>query len=185
MTKLVPSNEDVRVYEFCVMYQPNLDQKAESTLLSEIEGHFKEAQGTLLFKDPWSRRGLAYKVAGFDEAKFIIYYYEIPPASIRELDHQLRLQKGVLRHLMVIPPKGYEAVSYEARYQDWMKNRETIEDVRARKREEKTKKTVVDQAKRATKRLETKAKEAEKKPLKMQDLDSQLDKLISDSDLKL
>lgn len=185
MPTLNPSTEDVRVYEFAVMVQPNLDQKAESTLISEIEGHFQEAQGKLLFKDAWSKRGLAYKINGFDEAKFVIYYYEIPPASIRELDHQLRLQKGVLRHLTVIPPKGYEAVSFEAKYQDWLKNRETIEDVRARKREEKAKQTVVSQAKRQTKRLETKAKETEKKPLKMQDLDSQLDKLISDSDLKL
>ncbi|MSR67620.1 30S ribosomal protein S6 [Candidatus Peribacteria bacterium] len=185
MPTLVPSNEDVRVYEFAVMYKPDLDQKAESTLLSEIEGHFAEAQGKLLFKDPWSRRGLAYRIAGHDEAKFVIYYYELPPASIRELDRQLRLQKGVLRHLMLIPPKGYEAVSFEAKYQDWLKNRETIEDVRARKREEKTQKTVVDQAKRATKRLETKAKDIAKPVLKMQDLDSQLDKLIADSDLKL
>ncbi len=185
MPTLNPSNEDVRVYEFAVMYQPNLDQKAESVLLAEIEGHFKDAKGKLLFKDPWSKRGLAYKIGGFDDAKFVIYYYEIAPSEIRELDHQLRLQKGVLRHLMVIPPKGYEAVSFEAKYQDWMKNRETIEDVRTRKREEKLKQNVVSQAKRVTKRMETKAKETVKQPLKMQDLDSQLDKLIADSDLKL
>lgn len=185
MPTLVPSNEDVRVYEFAVMYKPDLDQKAESTLLTEIEGHFAEAQGKLLFKDPWSRRGLAYRIGGYDEAKFVIYYYELPPASIRELDRQLRLQKGVLRHLMVLPPKGYEAVSYESKYNDWMKNRETIADVRSRQKEEKLKQTVVDQAKRVSKRMETKTKDVPKKVLKMQDLDSQLDKLISDSDLKL
>ena len=185
MPTLVPSSEDVRIYEFAVMYQPNLDQKAESTLLAEIDGLFAEAQGKLIFKDPWSKRGLAYKIGGFSEAKFVIYYYELPPASIRELDGQLRLQKGILRHLMVIPPKGYEAVSHEARYQDWLKNRETIADVRTRKREEKLQKTVVDQAKRTSKRMETEAKKVPAKPIKMQDLDSQLDKLISDDDLKL
>ncbi len=185
MPTLVPSSEDVRVYEFAVMIRPDLDQKAESTLLSEVEALFTEGKGKLLFKDPWSKRGLAYKIEGFSEAKFVIYYYELPPASVREIDHQLRLLKGVLRHMMVIPPKGYEAVSHESIYQDWMKNRETIADVRARKKEEKTKQTVVDQAKRASKRLETKAKEVPKKALEMQDLDSQLDKLISDSDLKL
>ncbi len=185
MPTLVPSSEDVRVYEFAVMIRPDLDQKAESMLITEVEAIFTEAKGKLLFKDPWSKRGLAYKIGGFNEAKFVIYYYELPPASVREIDHQMRLLKGVLRHLMVIPPKGYEAVSHESIYLDWMKNRETIADVRARKREEKTKQTVVDQAKRASKRLETKTKEAPKKVLEMQDLDSQLDKLISDSDLKL
>ena len=185
MTKLVASSEDVRVYEFAVMYKPDLDQKAESTLLGEIEGHFSEAKGKLLFKDPWSKRGLAYKIAGYEEAKFVIYYVELDPSAVREIDHQLRLLKGVLRHLMVLPPKGYEAVSYESKYNDWLKNRETIADVRARKREEKAQQNVVSQAKRTTKRMETKAKEEVKQPLKMKELDLQLDKLISDDDLKL
>ena len=185
MTKLVPSSEDVRVYEFAVMYKPDLDQKAELALLTEIEGHFAEAKGKILFKDPWSKRGLAYKIGGYEEAKFVLYYVELEPSTVREIDHQLRLLKGVLRHLMVIPPKGYEAVSYESKYHDWLKNRETIADVRARKREEKMKQTVVSQAKRTTKRLETKAKEGTKQPLQMKELDLQLDKLISDDDLKL
>ncbi len=176
----------MRVYEFAVMYQPDLDQKAEATLLGEVEGLFAEAQGTLLFKDPWSKRGLAYKIGGFDEAKFIIYYYELPPASVRELDHQLRLQKGVLRHLMVIPPKGYEAVSFEAKYQEWLNTRETIAEVRTRKREEKVQQTVVSTAKRVSKRMETKAKEkVAAEPMKQEDITKQLDKLISDDDLKL
>ncbi len=186
MPTLIPSSEDVRVYEFAVMYQPDLDQKAESSLLTEIEGMFNDAKGKQLFQDPWSKRGLAYKIAGFTEAKFVIYYYEMPPASVRELDHQLRLLKGVLRHLIVIPPKGYEAVSHEAKYQDWLKNRETVAEVRTRKREEKLQKTVVDQAKRTSKRMETKAKEKEvAKPLQQEELTQKLDKLISDDDLKL
>ncbi len=185
MPTLVPSSEDVRVYEFAVMYRGDLDQKAETALLAEIESHFTDAAAKLLFKDPWSKRGLAFKVGGYSEAKFVIYYFEIDPAKVREIDHQLRLIRGVLRHLIVLPPKGYEAVSYEAKYQDWLKNRETIEDVRARKREEKLKQNVVSQAKRTSKRMETKVKEEVKQPLKVEDLQKQLDKMISDDDLKL
>jgi small subunit ribosomal protein S6 len=184
MPTLIPSSEDVRVYEIAVMYQPDLDQKAEAALLAEVEGFFQEAQGKLLFKDPWSKRGLAYKIGGHAEAKFVIYYEEMPPETVRELDRQLRLLKGILRHLIIIPPKGYEAVSYEGRYQEWLKTRETVADVRDRKKEERLKQTVVTQAKRATKRFETK-KETPKEPLKVQELEKQLEKLISDDDLKL
>ena len=164
MPTLNPSSEDVRIYEIAIMYQPDLDQKSESNLLSEIEGYFAEAKAKTLFKDPWSKRGLAYRIAGYDEAKFVIYYLEMDPSQVRELDGQLRLLKGVLRHLIVIPPKGYEAVSHEAKYQDWLKNRETIADVRLRKKEEKMQTTVVDQAKRTSKRMELKSKEEVKKP---------------------
>jgi small subunit ribosomal protein S6 len=183
MPALTPSSEDVRVYEIAVMYQPDLDQKAESQLLKELEGLFSEAKGKVLFKDPWTKRGLAYKVGGFREAKFIIYYIELDPAELRELDRMMRLTKGVLRHLVVIPPKGYEAVSFEERYQQWLKTRETVAEVRDRKREEKLKQVVVAQAKRQTKRIEK--KEEPKGPLKVQELEQQLEKLISDDDLKL
>ncbi len=184
MPTLIPSSEDVRVYEIAVMLQPDLDQKAEKNVLSEVEGHFTDAKAVTLFTDPWTKRGLAYNIGGFTEAKFVIFYLEMDPSVIRELDKQLRLTKGVLRHLVVIPPKGYEAVSYEDRYHDWLKNRVTLADQKQQKREDRLKQTVTNQAKRATKRMESKPKEA-LKPLEIGQLTEQLDKLISDDDLKL
>ncbi len=183
MVKLVPSSEDVRVYEIAVMYQPDLDQKAEKELITAVEGHFAEAKAKQLFKDPWTKRGLAFKIGGYMEAKFVIYYYEADPASIREIDNALRLEKGVLRHLILIPPKGYEAVSFEERYQEWLKNRETVTEVRDRKKEEKLQKSVATQAKRKTEAARTKPKEVSA-PMEKEKLDATLDKLISDEDLK-
>ena len=183
MVKLLPSSEDVRVYEIAVLYQPDLDQKAEKDLIAAVEGHFADAKAKLLFKDPWTRRGLAFKIGGFTEAKFVIYYYEVDPSKIRELDNALRLEKGVLRHLILIPPKGYEAVSFEDRYQEWLKNRETVSEVRDRKKEEKLQKSVATQAKRKTESMRTKPKEVSA-PMEKEKLDATLDKLISDEDLK-
>jgi len=185
MPTLTPSSEDVRIYEIAIMLQPDLDQKAEKVLLAEIDAHFAEAQAKLLFKDPWTKRGLAYKIGGFTEAKFIIYYFEMDPSKIRELDGQLRLTKGLLRHMIVLPPKGYEAVSHEAVYQDWLKNRVTASEMKERKKEEKLKASVTQQAKRATKRMEAKKPKEEVKPLEMGQLTKKLDQLISDDDLTI
>ncbi len=183
MPTLIPSSDEVRIYEVAIMIQPDLDQKSELTLLKEIDAHFAEATAKLLFKDVWTKRGLAYKIGGYHEAKFVIFYLEMPPASIRELDKQLRLTKGVLRHLVVIPPAGYEAISYEEHYQNWLKNRETESDIRARKREEKLKEKTIVQAKRAAKqRIAPKPKTAD---IEMADLSAELEKMISDEDLKI
>ena len=183
MPTLLPSSEDVRVYEIAVMYQPDLDSKAEQLLIKEMETLFDVAKAKLLFKDPWSRRGLAYKIKGFSEAKFVMYYYEMDPARIREIDAALRLEKGVLRHLIVIPPKGYEAVSYEEKYQQWLATRETVAQMRTRERDEKAKEKVAAVAKRESKRQQTKPKVV-KAPMEKKQLDAELDKLISDDDLK-
>jgi len=184
MPTLTPSSEDVRVYEVAIMYQSDLDQKAESDLLKETAALFDEAKGRILFQDPWSKRGLAYKIRGFTEAKFVISYLEVPPENIRELDRLLRLQKGILRHLIVIPPAGYEAVSFEDRYQTWLKTRETAAETQMHKKEERLRQTVAEHAKRTTKRMESK-KQAPVEPLKAKELDEQIEKLISDADLKL
>ncbi|MEQ1849531.1 MAG: 30S ribosomal protein S6 [Candidatus Peribacteraceae bacterium] len=183
MPTLVPSSDDVRIYEISVMYPANLDQKSENALLKEIDDLFSEASAKVIFKDPWSKRGLAYPIKGHTEAKYVIFYAEMDPARVRELDHDLRLLKGVLRHLMLIPPKGYEAQSFESFYETWLKSRESAEDVRRRKTEEKAKETVVANAKRATKRMETKKKPVES--VEMDQLSTKLDALISDDDLKI
>ncbi len=182
MPTLIPSNEDVRIYEVAVMYPATLDQKSETLLLKNIDGLFAEAKAITLFKDPWSKRGLAYPIDGHTEAKYVIYYVEMDPKNVREFDEQLRLERGVLRHLIVLPPKGYEAVSYESRYQDWLKTRVSVSDMRRQKKEDKVKEQVATTAKRALKKPESAKKSV---TLKTDDISHELDKLISDEDLKM
>lgn len=184
MPVFTPSSDEVRVYELAVLYPANIDQKAENGLLKEIDDLFAETNSKVLFKDAWSKRGLAYPIKGHTEGKYVIYYIEADPARIREMDKDLRLIKGLLRHMMVIPPKGYEVQSYESLYQQWLKSRESADDVRRRKTEEKAKETVVANAKRASKRMDS----AKKKPaasVEMGELTEKLDELISDDDLKI
>jgi hypothetical protein len=104
------------------------------------------------------------------------------PKNVREFDEQLRLERGVLRHLIVLPPKGYEAVSYESRYQDWLKTRTTVSDMRRQKKEDKVKEQVAATAKRAMKKTDAPKKSV---TLQADDISSELDKLISDEDLKM
>lgn len=185
MVKLIPSSEDVRVYEIAVMYQPDLQQNVEVDLHKEIEQTFTDAGGKLLFKDPWTKRGLAYKIKGYTDAKFTIYYYEVDPAKMREVDGALRLQKGVLRHLIVIPPNGYEATSWEEHYQHWLKNRVTVKEQRSRDKEEKLKQNVIERSKRETKKTQEKEKAVPRMAMKKEDIASKLDKMISDEDIAL
>ena len=85
-----------------------------------------------------------------------------------------------------MPPKGYEAVSFEARYQEWLKTRETVKEVRDRQKGEKVRQSVVANARRESERLKVKEKEVRKDaPIEKEKLEKQLSDLISDADLKL
>ncbi len=186
MVSLIASSEDTKVYEVAVLYPADLGDKADAQLSKDIDAIFAESNAKLVFKDVWGKRGLAYSVKGHTEGKFIIYYYEIDPANIRTIDQALRLEKNVLRHMLLVPPKGYEAVSFAANYDNWIKNRETVEDMRNRKKDEQTQEKIQARAKVEARRAEAKKKDKKPSaPLEAGKITAELDKLISDGDLNI
>lgn len=179
----VPKSEDTRVYEVAVLYPYPMPPKEESQLLKDIEGLFSDAGGTQMFKDPWGRRGLAYKIGGFDEANVIIFYYDLDPSKLKEIEDQMKIMKGVLRHMVVKPPKGYTIASYADNYDRWKEQSRLEEEKRVTDREEKLKKQVVEKAKRMSAKPAEKKAEISDKP--KADLGSSIDKLLSDKDLEI
>jgi small subunit ribosomal protein S6 len=178
MPGLVASSEDTRVYELCLLYPYPFNQKEEQELLKEVEGMFEEAGAKLITKDAWGHRGLAYPIGGLTEGHFIIYYWELDPSKIKELDQQLRILKGVLRHLFVKPPKHYQIVKFSAAYEQWLKDRETQEEVKAREREQKVQEQVARKAKRQAK-MTTERKKAAPSQASGEDITQKIDQLIS------
>ena len=179
MPTLSATSEDTRVYEWCVLY-PILSQKEEQTLLKEIDAIFAEAGAKEIARDAWGKRGLAYSIKGSTEGNFVMYYFEMDPAKVREVDTQLRILKGILRHMFVKPPKNYQIVKFSETYEKWLKDRETAEEVKTREREEKVQEQIARKAKRQAK-LASERKKTEKveKPIESEDLTQKIDELIS------
>src|SRR3989338_1745529 len=123
MTKLLPSSEDLRIYEIAVLYPTDLSQKDEHTLFQEIDELFQEAGSKTLLKDSWGQRGLAFPISGHREGKYVIFYIESDPSRVKALDLSLRILKGILRHLVVKPPEGYEPPLFAEKYTQWLKDR--------------------------------------------------------------
>jgi ribosomal protein S6 len=188
MPTLTPSSEDTRIYELCLLYPYPIGQKEEHELLKEIDVLFTEAGARLVAKDKWGQRGLAYPIEGSKEGNYIIYYYDMLPAKVKEIDTQLRIMKNVLRHMFMIPPKNYQIVQYGETYEQWLKERESVTDKRDREKEEKVKEAVARKAKRTAKLVEEKKKEQKAAPAQAmsgEDLTQKLDKLISDDSVDL
>lgn len=179
----VPSSEDVRVYECAILYPSPFNQKEENELLKGIEEIFDDAKATLILKDAWGSRGLAYKIGGFDEANVLVLYYEIDPSKIKEIDRQLSILKGVLRHLIVKPPKNYDIAPMAGRLDQWKEQLRMDRETRTREKEEKLRKQVVEKAKRAP--AKPKRAASEEKPMPTETIEQGVDKLLSDTDLSI
>ncbi|PIR52876.1 30S ribosomal protein S6 [Candidatus Peregrinibacteria bacterium CG10_big_fil_rev_8_21_14_0_10_49_10] len=187
MPTLTASSEDVRVYEVAVLYPSVLHQKEEQQTLKEVETLFAEAGAKLMEKDAWSRRGLAYSIRGHKEGNFVMYYFEMDPAKLKEVDEALRIIPHILRHLIVKPPKGYQVIKFSAEYDQWLKTRETDAQKKDREKEEALQRQVADKAKRQARRATEKKKEIveESSPIEEDKLTEELEKLISDDELDI
>lgn len=171
-----------------ILYPYPMNQKEESNLMKEVKAIFDEAEAKQIESDNWGRRGLAYKIKGHDEGNFVVSYYEMDPSKLREVDEALRILPGILRHLVIKPPKGYEVVKFSGEYETWLKERETESEKKDRQKEEQIKKRIAERAKRQAKRAdEKKAEEKPKAAEKMEEkqLKEKLDKIISDDELDL
>ena len=188
MPTLTPASEDTRIYEICVLYPSNLSQKEESDLLKEVETIFAEAHATQVSKDSWGKRGLAYSIKGNTEGCYMVYYYDMDPSKLTELDTALRILPNVLRHIIIKPPKGYEVVKYSEKYVEWKKEASQADERQKREREERIAQKVAEKAKRQVKRVADEKKKEDETPAPKADkqkISEQLDKLISDDDLNL
>lgn len=186
MVKLQASSEDTRVYELCVLYPYPLSQKEESELIKSIEALCEEHGGKLIDKDMWGRRGLAYAIEGYDEGSYVVYYYEFKPEAIKELDNNLRILSGVLRHMLIKPPKDYEIVKYSEEYEKWIKGQADREEMQKKNQEEELKKKMLKKQQIKAKRDAAKRKDTQEKTEKSdKEIGSEIDKLISDDDLDI
>jgi small subunit ribosomal protein S6 len=183
MATLQASSEDTRIYELCVLYPFPLNQKEEQEILKGVEELISETGAKTILKDVWGRRGLAYPIKGYREGSFVVYYLDMDPSKLKEMDNQLRILKGVLRHLVVKPPKKYKIVPMAGRYEEWKQEAKAEGERKATEKEEKLKKQVIEKAKRQTKKPDEKPKA--EKPVEKADISKKLDKLISDDSIEL
>ena len=177
-------SEDLCIYECTILLPTTLSEKEEGQTLAAIEQLCTEKGGKILHKDFWGRHGLAYPIRKHREGKYVVYVVELPPGAVPALGAQMRLEKSVLRHLLVKTPEHYEITSFAARAERWKKEQEQHAEVRERQREEELKQKIVHRAARAAPVQEA-PKVPTAPPEESVSLEEKLTEIISDEDLKL
>lgn len=164
----------------------SLGDKEYSQTQKNIDVLFAEKNAKLLHKDEWGRMGLAYKIKGSTEGRYIMYYYEIAPDNIPEIDKGMRLEKGVLRHLFTKIPEDYKLVDWAAHFATWKKEGEKRAEQKEEEREEALKKKIVKRAaKKTVEPVSAPVDRKKKESLEEEELEEKLGELISDEDLNL
>lgn len=100
-------------YEVTVLYDPSLEVdlgKAEE----QITKIFTTNKGSVVERETWGKRKLAYTIKNQDYAIYVIYTIEIPSTNINKVESILNITNEIVRYLIVKPDyKGREFAESE------------------------------------------------------------------------
>ncbi|PJF27586.1 MAG: 30S ribosomal protein S6 [Phototrophicales bacterium] len=93
-------------YEVTVVLRIENNEDVQKANLEQVKNWIEaDGQGVInkLDANHWGRRRLAYEIDGQREGLYVLFYADIEPDAVEELDRNLRLATGVLRYLIVRP----------------------------------------------------------------------------------
>ncbi len=88
-------------YDVIYILDPNATTEDAAAVATKIEQITAEAKGTVLKKDDWGKRRLAYLVQKHREGHYIFYHLSIPVEAIAEVQRNLRLMEKVIKFSIV------------------------------------------------------------------------------------
>lgn len=93
----------MRNYELLYILPADVDESRTDAVITRIRSVVEAAAGTIDNVDEWGRRRLAYELDGHRDGHYTLVEFTAAPDSVAELERILRLDQGVLRHLLVNP----------------------------------------------------------------------------------
>ena len=100
VSKPIPMSRK-RIYELTVIFTPVLKEKGLSTSINSVEALVKKTKGKVLEMEDEGKQKLAYSIQKYKEGIYIFWKLQLPRESANKFEGELKLQKGILRHLLV------------------------------------------------------------------------------------
>lgn len=91
----------MRHYEVMIVLQPEMGEDGFNKHLERVKKSLESGGGKIVRDDRWGLRTLAYEIKKQTQGYYTVIEWEGPPELIAELDHSLRLDENVLRHLVI------------------------------------------------------------------------------------
>lgn len=90
-----------RVYELTVIFTPVLKEKGQSSAEASVESLVKKHNGVVVDREDEGKQKLAYPIQKYKEGIYVFWKLQLPREKVNQFEAELKLQKGILRHLLV------------------------------------------------------------------------------------
>ncbi len=91
---------ETRNYELMFIVSPELDDEAVDNVMQRAKRYFELAETQVRSFKSWGMRRLAYPIQDKREGRYFVVQFSAESSVINELDRNLRLVEGILRHLI-------------------------------------------------------------------------------------
>jgi small subunit ribosomal protein S6 len=105
-------------YELMVILDPEIDERTVAPSLDKFLGVIRADGGTIDNVDIWGRRKLAYEINKKSEGIYAVVQLTAEPASVNELDRQLKLSEAVMRTKVLRAEEAIAQVAAAAKRAD-------------------------------------------------------------------
>ncbi|MCY3675187.1 MAG: 30S ribosomal protein S6 [Paracoccaceae bacterium] len=87
------------LYEQVCIARQELSNTQVERLSEDIEGILSDKGGSVLYKEYWGARKLAYAIKKNRRGHYLFFRLDSPPEAVIELERRLRLNEDILRYL--------------------------------------------------------------------------------------
>ncbi|MFT4621994.1 MAG: small subunit ribosomal protein S6 [Myxococcota bacterium] len=88
-------------YETTLIVRSDVDDAAVTEILERFEGRLVEGKATLLLRDDWGTRKLAYPIDGQVKGRYVLFSYLSEAESIAEFERRVRIEDRIIRFLTI------------------------------------------------------------------------------------
>ncbi|MCB9670405.1 MAG: 30S ribosomal protein S6 [Alphaproteobacteria bacterium] len=113
-------------YETVVILRPDLDDADTKDNIDKLQEIIVENEGTMLLRDEWGKRKLAYPIANHLKGHYVLFNYLGPAPAIEEIERRIRINDRIIRFMTVVLEKNVDIPTKLA----------NAEELRARRAEE-------------------------------------------------
>ena len=91
----------LRDYEFTMVVRPDLSEEDIGAVLANYEQKIADRNGTVLRKDAVGTKRFSYPIKKCFRGYFVNYDISADPKVVKDMEHQIRFDDKVLRHLII------------------------------------------------------------------------------------
>jgi small subunit ribosomal protein S6 len=99
-----------RQYEAVYIFDSALEEPAITEKLNRFHALVPQGDGEAIKVNHWGKRTLAYPIKKRETGYYVIANFSATPAQLPEFERAIKLDDGVLRHLVVVSEHDYAPV---------------------------------------------------------------------------